>query len=147
MKIGIIGSGHIGGTAARLFANAGHEVALSNSRGPASLKEQVNALGPKARAMTVEDAAHFGEVVLEAIPFGRYRDLPADALSGKVIVSASNYYPQRDGRIDEVEGTDALTHTELVARHLGGARVVKALNTIAKSELDINVEPMLKFIS
>jgi predicted dinucleotide-binding enzyme len=130
MNIGLIGAGHIGGTAAQLFVTAGHAVALSNSRGPDTLTDQVEALGPRARAMTIDDAAAFGTVVMEAIPFGHVQDLPADALDGRILISASNYYPNRDGRIDAVEGEDALTHTELVARHADGARVVKAFNTI-----------------
>src|SRR5690606_40324310 len=59
MKIGIIGSGMIGETAARLFVKAGHEAAITNSRGPESLKELVRELGPQARATSVEDAAAF----------------------------------------------------------------------------------------
>lgn len=126
MNIGIIGAGHIGGTAAALFAYVGHAVALSNSRGPESLQEQVEALGPRVQALTVREAARFGEVVMEAIPFGHYADLPAEELDGRILISASNYYPQRDGEIDLGD----LTQTELVARHLAGARVVKAFNTI-----------------
>lgn len=126
MNIGIIGAGSIGGTAARLFAEAGHEVALSNSRGPETLKDEVEALGPSVRATTAEEAARFGEVVLEAIPFGHYRDLPADALGGKILISASNYYPSRDGEMD----LGGRAQTQAVAEHLAGARVVKAFNTI-----------------
>lgn len=126
MNIGIIGAGNIGGTLAELFARAGHRVALSNSRGPETLAEKAEDLGPNVTAMRAEDAAKFAEVVLEAIPFGHYRDLPADALKGKIVISASNYYPERDGKIDLGNGTQ----TELVARHLRGSRVVKAFNTI-----------------
>ncbi|GAB4209512.1 MAG: NAD(P)-binding domain-containing protein [Roseiflexaceae bacterium] len=126
MRIGIIGSGNIGATLARLFVHVGHEVAISNSRGPESLAPLVAELGSSARAATVEEAAAFGEVVVEAIPFGRYRDLPAEALAGKILVTASNYYPQRDGAID----LGGRAQSELVAEHLAGARVVKAFNTI-----------------
>lgn len=126
MKIGIIGAGNIGGTAARLFSGAGHEVALSNSRGPETLQEEVEALGPNVRALTAADAAQFGEVVMEAIPFGHYEDLPTEGVAGKVFISASNYYPDRDGEID----FGGRTETGLVAEHLAGARVVKAFNTI-----------------
>lgn len=126
MNIGIIGAGNIGVTAARLFSQAGHQVALSNSRGPETLAQKVRNLGPNVTAMRAEDAAAFGEVVLEAIPFGRYRELPADALAGKVVISASNYFPERDGEID----FGGLTQTELVAQHLCGSKVVKAFNTI-----------------
>ena len=68
MNIGIIGSGMIGGTAARLFARAGHQVAISNSRGPASLAAFVQETGPGVKAVTLEEAASFGELVLLAIP-------------------------------------------------------------------------------
>lgn len=126
MKIGIIGAGHIGATAAKLFAQAGHEVALSNSRGPQTLTDTVREIGERVVAMTAENAAAYGEVVLEAVPFGNYQELPAGALAGKIVISASNYYPDRDGEID----FHILTQTELVAAHLEKSRVVKAFNTI-----------------
>jgi len=129
MNIGIIGAGNIGGTAAKLFVDAGHTVALSNSRGPDTLADEVDALGPNARALTTSDAAAFGDLVMEAIPFGHVGDLPASAINGKILISASNYYPGRDGRIDTVEG-DGLTQTEWTATHVPDARLVKAFNTI-----------------
>lgn len=137
MRIGIIGAGNIGSTAARLFARAGHEVVIANSRGPETLEELVAEIGPNARAGSVEEAAGFGEVVMEAIPFGRYRELPAERLSGKVFVTASNYYPDRDGGID----LGGLAQSELVAQHLPGARVVKAFNTIYYVRLAENGRP------
>jgi 8-hydroxy-5-deazaflavin:NADPH oxidoreductase len=126
MKIGIIGSGNIGGTLARLLVRDGHDVAISNSRGPDTLADMVRELGPKAHAATVAEAAEWGDIVIEAIPFGRYRDLPVQELMGKTVISASNYYPQRDGKI----ARDGRATVELVAEHLAGARVVKAFNTI-----------------
>ena len=137
MRIGIIGAGNIGANAARLFARAGHEVAIANSRGPETLEGLVEEIGPNARAATVEEAAEFGEVVMEAIPFGRYEELPAGRLSGKIFVTASNYYPQRDGEMD----LGGLAQSEAVARHLSGARVVKAFNTIYYVRLAQNGRP------
>jgi predicted dinucleotide-binding enzyme len=134
MRIGIIGSGKVGGTAAALLAAAGHEVALSNRRGPDSLREEVERLGPGARAATPAEAAAFGEVVIVAIPFGAYRDLPADALAGRIVVDAGNYYPGRDGHIEALDA-GTTTSSELVAGHLPGARVVKAFNTIQSARL------------
>ena len=92
---------------------------------------------PWARAATVGGAAEFGEVVMEAIPFGRYRELPADKLDGKVFITASNYYPGRDGEVEH----GGLTSSELVQRHLPGARVVKAFNTIYYERLRDNGRP------
>lgn len=129
MKIGIIGSGNIGATAARLFARAGHEVAVSNSRGGAGLETLIAELGDRARATGIEEAARFGEVVLVAIPFGRYETLPPEAFAGKVVIDAGNYYPQRDGNFAQLDGGET-TSSELVASHLKGARLVKGFNTI-----------------
>jgi predicted dinucleotide-binding enzyme len=126
MKIGIIGSGNVGRAVAHHLVNGGHEVAISNSRGPASLEDVVAELGDGARAATVEEAAAFGNVALEAIPFGEYETLPADTLAGKTVICASNYYPERDGDID----FDGRTHTELIADHLEDSRVMKAFNTM-----------------
>ncbi len=129
MKIGIIGSGNIGATTARLFAAAGHDVTIANSRGPESLAELVGDLGPNARAGTVDDAARASDVVLIAIPLRAYPDLPAEAFAGKVVIDANNYYPQRDGQIPELDREET-TSSELLARHLAGARIVKSFNTM-----------------
>lgn len=125
MKIGIIGAGNVGGTAAQHFVDAGHEVMVSNSRGPETLTDLVDELGKNARAGTVAEAADFGEVVMEALPFNAYESLPVDVLSGKVVISASNYYPMRDGYVDIEE-----TQTDVVADHLEDSNVVKAFNSM-----------------
>ena len=129
MKIGIVGSGNIGANAARLFVRAGHEVALSNSRGGQGLEDLVKELGDNAQAKTIEEAARFGDVVLVAIPFGKFSDLPADAFKGKVVIDAGNYYPERDGKFAELDN-DETTSSELMASHLKEARLVKGFNTI-----------------
>jgi 8-hydroxy-5-deazaflavin:NADPH oxidoreductase len=134
MEIGIIGSGRIGATAARLFVDAGHDVAIANSRGPDSLTDLVQDLGESARPATVEDAASIAELVLVAIPFGRYGELPAEALRNKIVVDAMNYYPERDGHIRELD-EDTTTSTELLAAHAPNARVVKSFNTMRWTDL------------
>ncbi len=129
MRIGFIGAGHIGGTLAKLFVDAGHEVGLSNSRGPATLAELVERLGGRARAMTVQEAAEFGEVVIVAIPLRSYGEVPPEPLTGKVVVDTNNYYAGRDGRIEELED-GSTTSSELLQKHLPDAKVVKAFNTL-----------------
>jgi predicted dinucleotide-binding enzyme len=129
MKIGIIGAGNIGATAARLLVRTGHEVAISNSRGGEGLESLVAELGSNARATTIEEAAHFGEIALIAIPFGKYETLPSDAFKGKVVIDAGNYYPGRDGNFSELD-KDETTSSELVSSHLKEARYVKGFNTI-----------------
>ena len=125
MNIGIIGAGNIGATAAGLFANAGHRVAISNSRAPESLRDLVAELGPNVETTTVEDAAAFARWLV-AIPFKDYESLPADQLAGKIVLDAMNYYAQRDGQI----GFDDLTSSEVVARRLPRARLVKAFDSM-----------------
>jgi len=134
VRIGIIGSGHIGGTLAKLFVAAGHEVALSNSRGPETLAGLVDELGVGAQAMTAEDAERFGELVVVSVPLGRYREVPADAVDGKIVIDTNNYYPQRDGHLPELDD-DSTTSSELLQAHLPGARVVKAFNAIVWTRL------------
>jgi len=127
MKIGILGAGNIGAAAARLFIEAGHEVALSNSRGPESLKELVRALGPRTRAMTTDEAARFGEVVLLAVPWRTPEALPhPEVLRGKIVIDAMNPY-RPDGGFYDLGGS---TSSELVLKRIPGARLVKAFNTI-----------------
>jgi hypothetical protein len=127
MQIGIIGAGNIGRTAAELFAEAGHEVALSNSRGPESLSEVVAELGPQAQAVTPAGAADWGDVVLLAVPFRHLEGLPgADRFGDAVVIDATNPYTE-DFEIMEI-GDD--TSSELVADQLPGVRLVKAFNTM-----------------
>jgi hypothetical protein len=134
MRIGIIGTGHIGGTLARHFVAAGHEVAVSNSRGPETLAGLVEELGGRAQAMTAAEAARFGDVVVVSIPFGRYRELPAEGVAGKVVIDTNNCYTQRDGHFEELD-SDRTTSSELLQAHLSGARVVKAFNAILWTRL------------
>jgi len=134
MRIGIIGSGDIGSTAARLFVHAGHEVAISNSRGGNGLEELIAELGSKAKATTIENAAAFGDVVLIAIPFGKFRTLPTEAFKGKVVIDAGNYYPDRDGRFPELDNGET-TSSELMSSQLKEARLVKGFNTIWSKHL------------
>jgi predicted dinucleotide-binding enzyme len=92
MKIGIIGAGNIGSAAARLFVGAGHEVAISNSRGSDSLRSLVSDLGLGAHAMSVNDAARFGEVILLAVPWRSPEALPGqEFLKGKIVIDAQRH--------------------------------------------------------
>jgi 8-hydroxy-5-deazaflavin:NADPH oxidoreductase len=127
--IGFIGAGHVGGTVARLAVNAGYNVVLSNSRTPKTLNDQVASLGDKARAGTPTDAATAGDIVVVSIPLRAYPTVPVEPLIGKTVLDTCNYYPQRDGQIAVLD-SDAMTSSELVAKHLIGAHVVKAFNNI-----------------
>src|SRR3954453_14690020 len=123
MKIGILGAGNIGAAAARLFIAAGPEVAGSNSRGPDSLKELLHELGARAHAMSIEDAARFGEVALLAVPWRSPEGLPPpELLRQKIIIDAMNPY-RAEGGFYDLSGS---TSSEEVLKRLPGARLVKA---------------------
>jgi 8-hydroxy-5-deazaflavin:NADPH oxidoreductase len=127
--VGLIGSGNIGGTVARLAVAAGHDVVLSNSRGPDTLKELVDELGQHASAGTPAQAAEAGDIVVVTIPLRAYRSVPVEPLAGKVVIDTNNYYPQRDGRIAELDD-ESTTTSELLQAHLPTSRVVKVFNNI-----------------
>ena len=127
--IGFIGSGKIGSTVARLAVAAGHEVIMSNSRGPQTLEGLVADLGPLASAATAQEAAERGELVLVSIPLRAYTAVPVEPLTGKLVMDTNNYYPQRDGHIPELDD-GSMTGNELLQRHLATAHVVKVFNNI-----------------
>lgn len=133
MKIGIIGAGFVGRAIGKLATNAGHQVMLSNSRGPHTLFSLPYATG--CQVGTIEEAAAFGDIVIVAIPLSAYRSVPAKPLTGKVVIDANNYYPERDGHIAELDRQETTT-SELLARQLPTSRVVKAFNAIPMNDFE-----------
>ncbi len=134
-KIGIIGSGNVGGALGRAWAKAGHQVMFS-SRHIAQDKALADEIGANASAGTPRDAAEFGEVVVLAVP---YRALPeigkslASQIKGKVVIDACNPFPSRDGDIANWarEKGAGLASAEL----LPGARIVRAFNAIGAARM------------
>ena len=127
--IGLIGSGNIGSSVARLAIAAGYEVVLSNSRGPETLVDLVTELGDGARAATPAEAAAAGDIVIVSIPLRAYPSVPVAELRGKTVIDTNNYYPERDGNIPELDD-ESTTTAELLQSHLRESHVVKAFNNI-----------------
>jgi predicted dinucleotide-binding enzyme len=127
--ISFLGSGRIGGALADLAVAAGHDVVLSNSRGPASLTETVARLGSRARAATTAEAAAVGDLVVVAVPVRAYRQVPVAPLRHRVVIDTLNYDPARQGAVPEIEAGDVPPHLLLQA-HLPDAYVVKAFSTV-----------------
>ena len=135
MKIGIIGAGNIGGALTRRFTALGHEVSVANSRGPESLKDLASETG--AKAVTVQEAARAGDLVIVTIPEKNIPKLPADLFKGVpdkvVVVDTGNYYPrQRDGRIEGIEA--GTLESKWVSEQLHRP-VIKAFNNIYAEHL------------
>jgi 8-hydroxy-5-deazaflavin:NADPH oxidoreductase len=138
--LGLIGSGLIGSALARMAITAGMDVVLSNSRGPDTLAELAAELGDHARAGTPAQAAQAGDLVVATIPMHAYDTLPATELAGKTVIDTLNYYPDRNGRIAELDA-NTLTSSELVQRHLASSHVVKAFNNIDVRRLGLLARP------
>lgn len=129
MKIGIIGSGHIGGTLTRRLTDLGHDVSVANSRGPETLRDLAQETG--AHASTVNEAVRGKDLVIVAIPEKAVRDLPkdlfADVPRDTIVVETGNYYPERDGRITDIEeGTPESVWVQNHFKH----PIIKAFNNI-----------------
>jgi len=127
--LGLIGSGLIGGTLAKLAVDSGVDVVLSNSRGPETLATLVAELGPRARAATPEEAARAGDLVVVTVPFRAYRQMPREALSDKVVLDTNNYYAGRDGAYPDLDAGQT-TSSELLQQYLDASQVVKVFNNI-----------------
>ncbi len=128
MQIGILGSGNIGGNAARLFARAGHHVRIANSRGPESLQALVAEIGPNAQATTPQDAVDPSDVVLIAVPWTKREEAlgEIEGWDDKIVIDAMNPYTE-DFEIDDL---GSKTSSEFIRALVPGARVVKAFNTL-----------------
>ena len=138
MKIGIIGTGEIGGALARHWGAAGHELLIS-SRHPEQLKALAAQIGPNVRVGTPREAAAFGEVVLVSVPYSAMPEIGRDnraELKGKVVLDTSNPVEGRDGAMAiaaQKKGAGVAT-----AEFLAGTRVVRAFNCIPAASLANN---------
>lgn len=135
LKIGIIGSGHVGSALGGVWAKAGHEVMFS-SRNLDNDKQLAAEVGAGARAGTPPEAAAFGQVLLFAVPYSAFPELLkslGSSLNGKVVINASNPFPQRDGAIaDDARAKGAGLFD---AQLLPGAHVVRAFNAVPAAHM------------
>ena len=135
LKIGIIGTGEIGGALARHWAAAGHQLLIS-SRHPEELQALAKELGPNVKAGTPREAAAFGDVILVSVPYKSTAQIGHDyaaELKGKVVLDTGNPYPSRDGDMavrDRIRGTGVAS-----AEYLPGTRLVRAFNAINSGPL------------
>lgn len=138
LRIGVIGTGRIGGALATHWTKAGHEVLMS-SRHPEELRALASSLGARAHVGTPREAAAFGEVVLVSVPYSAMPEIGRDnaaQLKGKVVLDTSNPVESRDGAMAlaaQKKGAGVAT-----AEFLAGARVVRAFNCIPAASLANN---------
>ncbi|WP_271192547.1 NADPH-dependent F420 reductase [Agromyces luteolus] len=138
--LGIIGAGHIGSQVARAALANGYEVVIANSRGPETLSDLIDDLGPGARAATAAEAGAAGDMVVVTVPFKAYASVPVEPLAGKVVIDTNNYYWERDGRVPALDEGRA-TVSGLLQAHLPESRVAKGFNHITAKDITTDGAP------
>lgn len=138
--IGIIGAGEVGSQIARAAIANGYEVVIANSRGPETLKELIDELGPSARAATAVGAAEAGDFVVVAVPLKLVNNMPLEQLAGKIVLDTNNYMPWRDGHFPEIDSGETTVH-ELRQKQLPTSKVAKAFTHIQADRLLISSRP------
>jgi len=138
--IGIIGAGHIGSQIARKATELGYDVVIANSRGPETLTELVEELGPRAKAGTATEAAAAGDFAVVTVPLKAYRDVPVAELAGKIVIDTNNYYFERDGQIPALDNKET-TVSSMLQEHLPTSQVAKGFNHIKFSDITTDGTP------
>ncbi len=138
--IGIIGAGEVGTAIAQAAIRLGYKVVIANSRGPDTLKELIDQLGPSARAATAAEAAAAGDFAVIAVPLKLVNDMPVNELAGKIVLDTNNYMTWRDGNYRQVDNGEKTIY-ELRQEHLPTSKVVQAFTHIQAPHMAARARP------
>jgi len=127
--VGIIGAGEVGTEVARAAISLGYKVVIANSRGPETLNDLIQRLGPMARAATAAGAAASADFAVIAVPLKLVNNMPVKELAGKIVLDTNNYMIWRDGHYPMIDSGEK-TALELRQEHLPTSKVVQAFTHI-----------------
>jgi predicted dinucleotide-binding enzyme len=139
-RLGVVGAGRVGTTIARAAIAAGFDVAISGSGTPDRIALIVEVLAPGARPDSTEEVARNADVIVLAVPMHRFRELPRDLFTGKILIDAMNYWEEIDG-VDQELATAPAGTSVVVQQRFPSARVVKSLNHITYYKFDEGRRP------
>ena|SRR5215217_669604 len=139
--IAVLGAGHVGPAIARLALDAGHSVAIATSGNPGDLALVTQLLIPGAEPLWAVDAIARADMVVLAMPLHRFLRMDPNALSGKLVIDAMNYWPPSDGRLPPPFDDESIGTSEAVAGRLPDATIVKTLNHVGYHDLETYARP------
>jgi predicted dinucleotide-binding enzyme len=139
--LAILGAGKLGIVLAQLALKAGYTVYISGSGDPAKIALSIKILAPGAKAAASSDAIDHADIIILALPLGKYRSIPVEKLDGKLVIDAMNYWWEVDGKNSEFNNPET-SSSEIVADFLDNARVVKALSHMGYHHLLDEAQPV-----
>ncbi len=139
LNIGILGAGKLGVVLTQLALKAGHQVRIAGSGDPAKIALSIKVLTPGAVALDSKQVIAESDIIILALPLGKYRQLPADLLAGKLVIDAMNYWWEVDGEMPGLKSANS--SSEMIQEFLSGAHVVKALSHMGYHNLLDDARP------